>query len=120
MQASVRKVHKEKKRTAIYEESKKNAAISFENQILLSKLVDISNGKWSAVPAPMRTRTSQSQNRGLYQPASLNIGYRKKETERIERENQAFARRLFEKKSTVAKTVMDQKYVQNLKYRRQI
>ena len=35
----------EKKKTAIFLEAEKNAAISYENQILLSKLVDISNGK---------------------------------------------------------------------------
>ena len=30
-------------------------------------------------------------------PVSLNIGFRKRETERIERENHAFAKRLFDK-----------------------
>lgn len=125
VQASIQKHRAEKKKTAVFQEAKKNAAISYENQILLNKLVDISNGKWSAVPMPLRGRTSQSTNRqggggskGLYQPTSLNIGYRKKETERIERENQAFARRLFEKQSSVAKSTMEKHYVQTLKYRR--
>jgi hypothetical protein len=30
-------------------------------------------------------------------PFSLNMGFRKKETERIEKENHAFAKRLFDK-----------------------
>ena len=34
---------------------------------------------------------------------SLNVGVRKKETDRIERENHAFAKRLFEKKSVLPK-----------------
>ena len=34
---------------------------------------------------------------------SLNVGVRKRETERIERENHAFAKRLFEKKAILPK-----------------
>ena len=45
VQANINKFRAEKKKTAVYEETKKNKAISFENQILLNKLVDISNGK---------------------------------------------------------------------------
>lgn len=88
--------------------------ISRENQILLSKLVDISNGKWSSVPhAPgatqARKRVSASQNR-IYQPSSLNLGVRKRETERIERENHAFAKRLFDKRAIVEKKNLDKDY----------
>lgn len=36
-------------------------------------------------------------------PKSLNIGVRRRENERIERENHAFAQRLFDKKGAISK-----------------
>ena len=54
----------------------------------------------------------------MYQPTSLNLVVRKKETERIERENHAFAKRLFDKKAIVAKKSLDKDYMNHLKYRR--
>ena len=45
---------------------------------------------------------------------------RKRETERIERENHAFAKRLFDKKAIVAKSNLDKDYTAHLKYKRQI
>lgn len=40
-------------------------------------------------------------------PRSLNLNFRKKENERIERENQAFAKRLFDKAGSLSKKRMD-------------
>ena len=62
-----------------------------ENAILLNKLVDISQGKWSSVYGP----ATQKKKAGSVGPKSLNISVRKRENERIERENHAFAKRLF-------------------------
>lgn len=84
--------------------------------------MDISNGKWSSVPSAAtqsRKRIAASQTR-VYQPTSLNLGVRKRETERIERENHAFAKRLFDKKAIVAKSNLDKDYMAHLKYKRQI
>jgi len=67
----------------------------------------------------IRKKTSASQGR-VYQPTSLNLGVRKKETERIERENHAFAKRLFDRQAVVNKRNLDKDYMQHLKYRRQI
>ena len=53
-------------------------------------------------------------------PKSLNVGYRKKETERIEQENHAFAKRLFDKQANLKKKKMDEEYQAYLKYRKQI
>jgi hypothetical protein len=64
--------------------------INRDNQILLNKLVDISHGKWLSV----QPKSKASETFG---PRSLNVGNRKRENERIERENQAFAKRLFAK-----------------------
>lgn len=66
---------------------------------MLNKLVEISSGKWSSVaPVPKK---GHPVNRGksvrVTGPTSLNMGVRKRETERIERENHAFAKRLFDK-----------------------
>ena len=64
------------------------------NQILLNKLVDISHEKQSAVfgPSAMKKRGSI----GNLGPKSLNISVRKRENDKIERENHAFAKKLFE------------------------
>lgn len=47
---------------------------------------------------------------------SLNGTWRKKEFNRIERENQAFAHRLFMQKSDVCKRAFDDEYKQIKKY----
>ena len=63
--AMKRKYKAEKKKTQVFQDSEKNIMISRENQILLSKLVDISNGKWSSVPAANsqpRKRVATSQH----------------------------------------------------------
>ena len=56
-----------------------------------------------ASQANAKKRTSQSQTR-VYQPTSLNLAVRKRETDRIERENHAFAKRLFDKQAIVTKS----------------
>ena len=53
-------------------------------------------------------------------PRSLNIGQRKRENERIERENHAFAQRLFGKQSSISKRKHDDEYRNHIKYRNQI
>lgn len=66
---------------------------------MLNKLVEISSGKWSSVaPVPKKNRGKSVRVNG---PTSLNMGVRKRETERIERENHAFAKRLFDKQAVL-------------------
>lgn len=84
----------------------------------MNKLVEISSGKWSSVaPAPKKrnTRSVQPQLKG---PTSLNMGMRKRETERIEKENHAFAKRLFDKQAVLKKKALDQDWASHLKYKR--
>ena len=50
----------------------------------------------------------------------MNLVVRKRETERIERENHAFAKRLFDKKAIVEKKKLEKDYGDHLKYKRQI
>ena len=45
---------------------------------------------------------------------------RKRETERIERENHAFAKRLFDKQGVLNKRSLDREYHEHLKYKKQI
>ena len=81
--------------------TERNTSMNRTNQILLNKLVDISHGKRSSVNGPTAVAVSTlKKNRGSISqqpgPRSLNISVRKRENDRIERENHAFAKRLFE------------------------
>jgi len=49
-------------------------------------------------------------NYGAYAGAGTNLGVRRKETDRIERENHSFAKRLFQKNSVVNKRHLDSDY----------
>ena len=97
--------------------------VNRDNQTLLNKLVEISSGKWSSVaPAPRpgkqpAPRSTSFRTTGL---ASLNIGVRKRETLRIEKENHAIARRLFEKGPTVTVNALQKDWRQNRTYRSNI
>jgi hypothetical protein len=48
---------------------------------------------------------------GVFKANSLNIAVRRQENERIERENHAFAQRLFSKGGSISKSALDQQYV---------
>jgi hypothetical protein len=50
------------------------------------------------------------------------VGFRRRENERIERENQAFAKRLFDKQreGSLSRRKMDEEYQSYQRYRRQI
>jgi len=94
----------ERKKTKDFIINEKNITINKDNQILLNKLVEISSGKWSSVaPAPKKRTTRSVQPNLLKGPTSLNMGMRKRETERIEKENHAFAKRLFDKQAVLKK-----------------
>ena len=96
--------------------NEKSAEINRENQILLNKLVEISNGKWTSVAkAPKVAKKKEVGNK-----RSLNYERRKKEFERIERENMAIAQRLFNKQGSISKKKMDQDYGVHKKYKKQI
>lgn len=51
---------------------------------------------------------------------SLNLPYRKKETDRIEKENHAFAKRLFERTAHLNKKKLDDDYREHKRYLNQI
>lgn len=82
--------------------------------MLLNKLVEISAGKWSTI------KKEKIAGANIPGPRSLNVAYRKRETERIERENHAFAKRLFDKQANLSKKKLDDDYKNHLQYKRQI
>ena len=94
-------LHKNKqdrKKTKDFLTNERNITINKDNQILLNKLVEISSGKWSSVaPVPPKKHVVRNASVKVKGPTSLNMGVRKRETERIEKENHAFAKRLFDK-----------------------
>lgn len=120
----------------------KNMAIMRENQILLSKLVEIVGRKKSICLPEVndrksRTSTSWSQSfikssgkQSVFNQSgspgasmvnfSLNGTWRKKEYERIEKENMAFATRLFHQRSDVNKQGFDTDYKQTKRYKKLI
>eukprot|EP00347_Sterkiella_histriomuscorum_P020106 403339081 len=106
---------KEKLKTHEFNNLEKNILINRDNQVLLNKLVEISKGKWSSIQAPKKPVAET-----LPGPKSLNIGVRKIQNDKIERENHAFAKRLFDKSGCLSKNKMDEEYMNHLKYRKQI
>ena len=109
------KIKENKTKTKGFLKSEKNAEINRENQILLNKLVEISSGKWSTVAKPKKVKKAPETNK-----KSLNFERRRKELEKIERENMAIAQRLFNKQGSISKKKMDQDYGVHRKYKKQI
>ena len=100
----------DRKKTKEFLTNEKNIIVNKDNQILLNKLVEISSGKWSSVaPAPKAKRAKSSNNTGKG-PSSLNMGLRKRENDRIEKENHAFAKRLFDKQAVLNKKNLDKDF----------
>ena len=87
---------------------------------MLKKLVEISSGKWSSVAPPAKKARGSSVRHPISGPTSLNMGMRKRETERIERENHAFAKRLFDKQAVLKKKSFDNDFQSHLNYKKQI
>lgn len=138
----------DKQRAHEFISHERNIAINKNNQLLLSKLVDISNGKWTSVPKINQTTTNSTSQHKLFHQSSaqsfgkknshqhssthfavgsginlvrsLNLAVRKRETERIERENQAFAKRLFEKQPYFDRKSLDEGWKQHLRLKKRI
>ena len=91
-----------------------------ENAILLNKLVDISQGKWSSVHGPSTNKQLKKRNAASVGPRSLNISVRRKENERIERENHAFAKRLYSNTGSISKKQLESDYRSIMNYKKNI
>ena len=79
----------EKKKNLEFMTNERNMVLTKENNILLGKLVEISTGKFAVTKREKSTQPPVIR--------SLNTGYRRKEHDRIEQENHAFAQRLYGK-----------------------
>ena len=117
---AMKKSRVDRKKTKEFLTNEKNITINKDNQILLNKLVEISSGKWSSVaPAPKKSiARNKSVKVGSKGPTSLNMGVRKRETERIEKENHAFAKRLFDKQAVLNKKELDKDWAGHIKYKK--
>jgi len=79
-----------------FNQNEKNLHLNRDNAVLLNKLMDISQGKWSSVHGPSQHKNNKKPPMAKQVgPRSLNIANRRRENERIERENSAFAKRLY-------------------------
>lgn len=58
--------------------------------------------------------------RGTFKPKSLNIANRRRDNARIERENHAFAKRLFSNSGSISKSALDRAYLEQLKIKQRI
>jgi len=105
----VRKLNDAKKRANQFYVNEKRAMIDKENSILLKKLFDISHGKWSSV-----SHLEEKKGR------SLNMNARKVEIERIQKENNDFAKRLFTKGPCMSSKKFEEEFTTHLKYKKQL
>ena len=69
---------------------------------------------------PATNKQAKRRSAASVGPRSLNISVRKKENERIERENHAFAKRLFQNNSSISKHKLDVQYNQQQELRNRI
>lgn len=121
--SQMRKNRQDRQKTKEFMTNEKNITINKDNQILLNKLVEISSGKWSSVvtvPKKAVAKRNQSVKNSAKGPISLNMIVRKRETERIEKENHAFAKRLFDKQAVLNKKGLDQDWRHHIQYKKQI
>ena len=89
-------------------EAERLESIKRENALLMRKLMSIAEGKVTR------------GNRKSLEPRSLNEYLRKKESDRIRMENEAFSRRLQEKEGFISKKKLDLSFFESQKYKRQI
>jgi hypothetical protein len=84
-----------KQRISQYKESVRQRAIERDNQKLLKKLVEISSGR-HVMPAVQSSLPKSHSVASLeFKAKSLHFNARKAELERIERENQKIAKKIF-------------------------
>lgn len=102
------------------------------NQILLNKLVEISQGKQSSI-FPKRPHTLSknastfdqsfsgiSTVKGDQRAGSLNLGLRKRMNEKIEHENHEFAKKLFTNSGAISSKKLEEEYKEQLLYKKNI
>ena len=79
---------------AITADIERDQEISKNNAMLLKNLLEISHGKRTSVPGPRTFGTATVKRAMSSKPKSLNEGVRKREMERIARENFEMVKRL--------------------------
>ena len=93
-----------------------NSHLNYQNELLHKKLVEIAQGKKSSINGP----NNKHKRSDSYNPKSLNIAVRRKELERIEKDNMAIAKKLFENSSHFKKKDFDRFYAESCQHRDRI
>ena len=88
------------------------------NGVLLSQLVEISQGKRASIDGPAEYKKKRDYRSNS--PKSLNIAIRKQESEAIAKENQKLAKRLFSHGSDYAKKKFDQDFAENVRLKKML
>ena len=88
-------------------------------QMMRQRGQSMNKGVSSAQFSTVSMGTSYSRH-GTIGPKSLNISLRRQENERIERENQAFAKRLFDGKGAISMRKMTHEFADHLKHQQNI
>jgi len=70
-------------------------------------LVEIQSGKHGTQNGPSSYKHGRSMS---FNPRSLNIAVRQREQDRIEKENHALAKKLFQNKASIRKSELDKFY----------
>ena len=86
-----------------------NSHLNYQNELLLKKLVEIAQGKKSSINGPY----NKHKRSDSYNPKSLNIAVRRRELERIEKDNMAIAKKLFENSSHFKKKDFNRFYAES-------
>lgn len=83
VEQELKRKKEEKQKSSEFQHNERNIEINRDNQILLNKLVEISAGKRSIIKKEKEVITATPVGiTNIHK--SLNVGYRKRETERIE------------------------------------
>eukprot|EP00831_Metopus_contortus_P005450 TRINITY_DN12060_c0_g1_i2.p1 TRINITY_DN12060_c0_g1~~TRINITY_DN12060_c0_g1_i2.p1 ORF type:complete len:265 (-),score=66.43 TRINITY_DN12060_c0_g1_i2:12-779(-) len=106
----IRKIYDSKKRNRVFTEKVKNSDIRVGNEKLLKKLTEIAHGKQVTLHKLGEVEMGKT----------LNYYFRKRESNKIEYENMALAKRLLEKKSEFDKKVLDKDFIMHRRYMSQI
>ena len=80
----------------------------------------VSAAKSKSVARPTGASYTSFSSVAGYAGAGTNLGNRLKETDRIERENANFAKRLFQKNSALSKKSLDRDYQQHIRLRKMV
>eukprot|EP00347_Sterkiella_histriomuscorum_P007235 403349744 len=110
------KYHSVKNNVKKFHDMERGNAISKQNALLIKNLMEISHGKRGNIPAPLK----EPKRAASTKPKSLNDAVRRKEMERIAKENFDMVKRLHKGTSVISKRQHDGDFKNHQKYRKNL